>query len=278
MLRDITLGQYFPGSSPIHKIDARVKIILSFLFIASIFSASTVVGMIAVFVAVLFVVLLSKISLSIIFKGLKPLIFIMLFTLVIQIFLTRTGELWFEWYIIKIYSDGIYNSIKTAVRIVLLISSTSVLLSYTTSPIMLTDGIEGLLKPLAKMGVTKVHDFAMMMSIALRFIPTLIEESEKIMAAQKARGTDFSQGGLIKRAKALLPIFIPLLFSSIRRAEELSVAMICRCYRGGEGRTKLNEPKMRASDCIWLILFILFTAAVIALNFIKFPNIKLIRL
>lgn len=278
MLRDITLGQYFPGSSPIHKIDSRIKIILSLLFIAAIFSASTVVGMVAVFIAVLFIVLLSKISLSIIFKGLKPLIFIMLFTLVIQIFLTRTGELWFEWYIIKIYSDGIYNSIKTAVRIVLLISSTSVLLSYTTSPIMLTDGIEGLLKPLAKMGVTKVHDFAMMMSIALRFIPTLIEESEKIMAAQKARGTDFSQGGLIKRAKALLPIFIPLLFSSIRRAEELSVAMICRCYRGGEGRTKLNEPRMRASDWIWLILFILFTAAVIALNFIKFPNFKLIRL
>lgn len=273
MIKDITLGQYFPGSSPVHKMDARVKISASLLLIAAIFFSNGLIATALVICAIFTLILLSKISLGVIFKGLKPLIFIMLFTVVIQILLTRTGELWLEWYFIKIYSDGIYNSVKMIIRITLLISATSVLLSYTTSPIMLTDGIEGLLKPLSKLGVKKVHDFAMMMSIALRFIPTLIEESEKIMASQKARGTDFSQGSLLKRAKALLPIFIPLLFSSIRRAEELSVAMICRCYRGGEGRTKLNEPKMRACDWVWLALFILFTALIVALNFVKLPEL-----
>ncbi len=266
MIGDITLGQYFPGNSFIHNIDPRVKLVISMLLIVSIFVTSSLIGFAILTVTVFAIIFISKISVSVIFKGLKPLIYVLVFTTLIQIFLSRQGELLFAFGFIKIHLGGIFDAIRMILRIVLLITSTSVLLSYTTSPRVLTDGIEGILSPLAKIGVSKVHDFAMMMSIALRFIPTLTEETEKIMAAQKARGTDFSNGSLLKRAKALLPIFIPLLFSSIRRADELAVAMLCRCYKNGENRTRLHELKMKVSDVFLLIFSVLFTVGMVVLS------------
>ncbi len=271
MIGDITLGQYFPGNSPIHNIDPRVKIIIAMLMIVSIFVTSSFIGFALLALISFLIILISKISFTVVFKGLKPLIYVLLFTMCIQVFLSRQGELLFSYGIIKIYTGGVFDAARMVLRIVLLISLTSVLLSYTTSPRVLTDGIEGLLSPLSKLGVKKVHDFAMMMSIALRFIPTLTEETEKIMAAQKARGTDFENGSIIKRAKALLPIFIPLLFSSIRRADELAVAMLCRCYRSGDGRSRLHILKIKASDIGFLILAILITSGMITLNYLPIP-------
>lgn len=265
MIRDITLGQYFPGNSLIHRIDARAKIIMTLLLIVSVFVASSGLSFAFLFVISLTIFIMSRVSFKTLIKGLKPIVFILIFTTVFQIFFTRTGTLLVEWYFIKIYSNGIIFAVKMFVRIIVLITTTSVLLSYTTSPIVLTDGIEGLLTPLAKIGVP-VHDFALVMSIALRFIPTLLEETEKIMSAQKARGTDFSTGSLMKRARALLAVFVPLLASAVRHAFELADAMICRGYRGGKGRTKLNKMKFRFSDLVWLLLSAGALAAVIVLN------------
>ncbi len=268
MIKDITLGQFFPGNSIIHNMDPRAKILLSFMMIAVIFCASSAISFATAVLAVLALIIVSGISLRVIIKGMKPVVFILLFTAVIQIFLTRTGTLLVEYYFIKIYSDGIELAVKMMLRIILLISSTSILLSYTTSPIALTDGIEGLLSPLRRAGLD-VHEFAMMMSIAMRFIPTIIEETDKIISAQKARGTDFSSGGLIKRAKAMIPVFVPLLISELRRAEELSCAMICRCYKGGEGRTKLKELKIYPKDIIIIIVSAVLLAIVILENIIS---------
>lgn len=265
MINDITLGQYFPGDSVIHRADPRMKLIIAFIMIGAIFTASSIISFVLLAIVVILFTVISKISLSVVLKGMKPVLFILLFTAVIQVFLTRTGTLVAEWWIFRIYSDGFIMAFKMMCRIALLVASTSLLLSYTTSPIALTDGIEGLLSPLKKLGLN-THDFAMMMSIAMRFIPTIIEETDKIMSAQKARGTDFSSGGLIKRAKAMIPIFIPLLASEIRRADELSCAMICRCYRGGEGRTKLKELKITSNDVILLLTCIGILALVIAAN------------
>lgn len=265
MIRDITLGQYFPGNSIIHKIDARAKIIITLILIVSVFAASSGISFAFLFVVSLVIFIMSGISFKTLIKGLKPVVFILLFTTIFQIFFTRTGNLLVEWYFIKIYSNGIIFAVKMFLRIIVLISSTSVMLSYTTSPIVLTDGIEGLMMPLSKIGVP-VHDFALVMSIALRFIPTLLEETEKIMSAQKARGTDFSSGSLMKRARALLAVFVPLLASAVRHAFELADAMICRGYRGGKGRTKLNKMKFRFSDFVWLTLAAATIVAVIVLN------------
>ncbi len=265
MINDITLGQYFPGESVIHRADPRMKLIIAFVMIGAIFAASSLISFALLGIFVILMIVISKISPSVVLKGMKPVLFILLFTAVIQMLLTRTGTLLAEWWIFKIYSDGIMMAFKMMLRIILLVSSTSLLLSYTTSPIALTDGIEGLLSPLKKLGLN-THDFAMMMSIAMRFIPTIIEETDKIMSAQKARGTDFSSGGLIKRAKAMIPIFIPLLASEIRRADELSCAMICRCYRGGEGRTKLKELKISGIDIVLLLVAVLILAVVITAN------------
>ncbi|MBR4256623.1 MAG: energy-coupling factor transporter transmembrane protein EcfT, partial [Clostridia bacterium] len=218
---------------------------------------------------------MSGISAKTLAKGLKPIVFILIFTTLFQIFFTRTGTLLFEWWIIKIYSNGIIFAIKMFIRILVLITTTSVLLSYTTSPIVMTDGIEGLMTPLSKIGVP-VHDFALVMSIALRFIPTLLEETEKIMSAQKARGTEFSTGSLMKRARALLAVFVPLLASAVRHAFELADAMICRGYRGGKGRTKLNKMKFRFSDFIWLILAGGVLAGVIYLNTVPIDPLNMI--
>ena len=265
MISDITLGQFFPGFSVIHKLDPRTKILLSILFIVSIFVANNVAAFILLTLAIAVTVSLSRISFRVILKGIKPIIVILIFTAILNLFLTGgEGEPLVSFWVIKIYEEGIVRAFFMAYRVILLIIGTSVLLTYTTSPISLTDGLESLLSPLKKIGVP-VHLFAMMMSIALRFIPTLVEETEKIMNAQKSRGADFSSGGLIKRAKALIPILIPLFVSSFKRADELATAMECRCYRGDKNRTKLVKLTLRARDYLWLFVYVVFIATVIAL-------------
>ena len=225
MISDITLGQFFPGNSPIHRLDPRTKILLSALFIVSIFVANNPVSFLLVFITSIISIAISGISFKVVLKSIKPIIIILLFTAVLNIFMTKgNGEPLVHFWIVKIYKEGIIRAVMMALRVVLLIVGTSILLTYTTSPISLTDGLESLLSPLKKIKVP-VHTFAMMMSIALRFIPTLIEETEKIMNAQKSRGADFTSGSLIQRAKALIPLLVPLFVSSFKRAEELATAI-----------------------------------------------------
>ncbi|MBR2327808.1 MAG: energy-coupling factor transporter transmembrane protein EcfT [Clostridia bacterium] len=268
MLKDITIGQFFPGDSLLHRLDPRMKIVLTVLYIVLLFVAKSIVSFAAVTVFSLILVFLSKISPKLILKSLKPLLFIIVFTTVLNIFYVK-GTPIFEpidilgWQFTITY-EGLLTAVVMVLRITLLITTTS-LLTYTTSPIALTDGIERLLSPLNAVKVP-VHEFSMMMTIALRFIPTLIEETEKIMAAQKSRGSTFSEGGLIKRAKALIPILVPLFVSAFRRAEELATAMECRCYAGGKGRTRLKQYKLCARDYISLLTVIAVFAATIAIN------------
>ena len=263
MISDITLGQFFPGNSIIHRLDPRTKIILAAFFIAMVFVANNTVAFAFLLLMTVVLVALSKISLSTVLRGLKPIIFILIFTALLNIFLTGgEGEPLWSFHFLKIYEVGIYRAVFMALRVIILIIGTSILLTYTTSPISLTDGIESLLSPLKYIGVP-VHAFAMMMSIALRFIPTLVEETDKIMNAQKSRGADFSSGGLIKRAKALVPLLIPLFVSAFKRADELAVAMECRCYRGDKGRTKMEKLTFRPRDFFAITIFILILVAVI---------------
>ena len=266
MISDITLGQYFPGNSPLHRLDPRTKIILTLAFIVTVFFANNPITFAFLALAACFFIAISRISLSVVIKGIKPIIFIILFTALINIFMTGgEGEPLVEFWIVRIYTHGIVRAVFMALRVVLLIMGTSLLLTYTTSPIALTDGLESLLSPLKVIGVP-VHTFAMMMSIALRFIPTLIEETDKIMNAQKSRGADFSNGSLVDRAKALVPLLIPLFVSSFKRAEELATAMECRCYRGDKNRVKLNKLEYRAADAMWMIGFALFAAVIVLLS------------
>ena len=261
MLKDITLGQYFPGDTIAHRLDPRTKLLLVVIYIAALFIAVNWVSYALVIMVTAFCMWVSKIKPKSAFKGLKPLIFIILLTAVLNLFYTDGTPIIPGWIITW---EGIKKAIMMAVRIILLIVGTF-MLTYTTSPMELTDGLELMLNPLKKIKVP-VHEMAMMMSMALRFIPTLIEETDKIMAAQKARGADFETGSLAKRAKALLPILVPLFVSAFRRADELAVAMESRCYHGGEGRTRMKQLKMMASDWIALILGIAFLAAVIILK------------
>lgn len=266
MIKDITLGQFFPGSSVIHKLDPRMKLILMILFVVSVFIAKTALAFALVFIFTVFLVTVSGIRVSVILKGIKPLLFVILLTSVFNLFLIKgEGEPLLSFWILKIYEEGVAYAVMIALRISCIIAGTSVLLTYTTSPIALTDGLERLLSPLKKLKLP-VHDFSMMMTMALRFIPTLVEETEKVMNAQKARGADFSSGGLIKRAKALIPIIIPLFVSAFHRAEELAVAMECRCYRGDVGRTRMNRMKTAPRDWIFLILLVMFGAGVFLIN------------
>ena len=268
MISDITLGQFFPGNSPLHRLDPRCKIILSVLFIVAIFIADTPIAFAFLFLVTLFLIIISRISAKVIFKGIKPIIFVVVFTSLLNVFLTvGEGAPLVEFYFIKIYTEGIVRAIFMSLRVILLIIGTSMFLTYTTSPITLTDGIESLLSPL-KVIKLPVHAFAMMMSIALRFIPTLVEETEKIMNAQKSRGADFSSGGIIKRAKALIPILVPLFVSSFKRADELAVAMECRCYRGDINRTKLVKLEYKIRDFIWIFVFALILSATILTKFL----------
>ena len=264
MLKDITLGQYFPGTSIIHRLDPRTKLIMLVVYIVALFMASGWVayGMLFAFLAV--VIKISTIPVKSIVKGMKPLVMILIFTGILNLFFTQEGDLLVSLGAIKIYSGGLSRAAMMVVRILMLITCTF-LLTYTTSPIALTDGLEGLLGPLKKIGVP-VHELSMMMCIALRFIPTLIEETDKIMCAQKARGADFESGSLVDRAKALIPILVPLFISAFRRADELATAMECRCYQGGEGRTKMKLLRYHREDFISFGAGILLVAAVILLG------------
>ena len=270
MISDITLGQFFPGYSPIHKLDPRTKIILATLFIVAVFVANNPVAFLFLTIFTAVFILISRISMKTILRSIKPLVFILLFTAILNIFMTGgSGEPLVSWWIINIYEEGIARAVMMALRVILLIVGTSVMLTYTTSPIALTDGLESLLSPLKRIKVP-VHTFAMMMSIALRFIPTLVEETDKIMNAQKSRGADFTTGSLAKRAKALIPILVPLFVSSFKRAEELAVAMECRCYRGDKNRTKLVKLQYRASDFVFMLLFVVLLVSLICISVLPY--------
>ena len=259
MLKDITLGQYFPGDTLAHRLDPRTKLLATVLYIIAIFLAKGPIAYGVLILTLIVSVRISKVGARALFRGLKPVLFIIAFTAVLNLFYTP-GTVIAQFWIFHVTREGVITAIAMMLRISLLIMGTF-LLTYTTSPIRLTDGLEDLLGPLKKLGVP-VHELAMMMSIALRFIPTLIEETDKIMSAQRARGADFESGNLMQRAKAMIPLLVPLFISAFRRADELAVAMECRCYHGGEGRTRLRQLKYSGNDWAALILFLVITLAV----------------
>lgn len=266
MLNDITLGQYFPAASPIHKMDPRAKILVTILFIIFSFLASNPISIGVMTLALIVLVVLTRVPIGIYLKNFKTLLPIVLFTAIINIFYIDKGAVLVDWWIIKITVGGIAQALFIALRILLLVIISAVL-TYTTTPTALTDAIERLLSPLKFIGLGQtVHIMAMMMTIALRFIPTLIEETDKIMNAQKARGADMESGGLLKRIRAMLPILIPLLISSFRRAYELAEAMESRCYNGGAGRQRMKQLHLTGRDYLALALTVLLCAGVIFLN------------
>ena len=264
MLKDITLGQYFPGDTVAHRLDPRTKILLVVLYIVALFCADSLLayGILALVLAVC--VRISRVGLKALVRGLKPVVFIIVFTGILNLFFTPGDQALVEWGFLRITTVGARNALFMVLRIMLLIIGTF-LMTYTTSPISLTDGLERLLNWLKKLHVP-VHELAMIMSIALRFLPTLIEETAKIMSAQKARGADFESGSIIQKAKALIPILVPLFVSAIRRAEELATAMECRCYHGGDGRTKLHVLRYAGRDYAALAMGAVITAGIIALR------------
>ena len=264
MLKDITLGQYFPGNTVAHRLDPRTKILLVVLYIVALFCAKHIISYGLMALTLLVCVKISKVPFKTMVKGLKPVVFIVVFTAVLNLFFTPGDRNLVEIGFIRISDTGLENAVFMVLRILLLIMGTF-LMTYTTSPISLTDGLEQLLNGLKRFHVP-VHELAMMMSIALRFIPTLIEETDKIMSAQKARGTDFESGNILEKAKALIPILVPLFISAFRRADELATAMECRCYHGGEGRTKLHVLKYERRDYTALIIGTVILIAVLVLR------------
>ena len=264
MLKDITLGQYFPGQSVIHRLDPRTKLTMLVVYIVALFLAEGWVSYGLVFLLLAVVIRLSTIPLKSILRGMKPLVMILIFTGVLNLFFTQDGEVLVKFWVLTVTSGGLSRALMMMARILMLISGTF-LLTYTTSPIALTDGLEALMNPLKKVGVP-VHELSMMMCIALRFIPTLIEETDKIMSAQKARGADFESGSLTDRAKALIPILVPLFISAFRRADELATAMECRCYQGGEGRTKMKQLHYHREDFLSYCAGAVLLVAVIVLK------------
>ena len=262
MLRDITIGQYFPGNSIIHRLDPRFKIVITFIYIVMLFSGGNYLCLAVGAVYTFGAILLSRIPVKMFWKSVKPLLPFLIITAMLNLLLMGSGEVLWKWKFLKITEDGLNTSVFMVIRIVLLIMGTS-LLTYTTSPITLTDAIERLLSPLRKVKFP-VHELAMMMSIALRFIP--IEETDKIMSAQKARGAEIDTGSFATRAKNLISILVPLFISAFRRADELATAMECRCYHGGEGRTRLRQLKSAPRDYIALVVTILFLVVVIILG------------
>ena len=266
MLKDVTIGQFFPGKSPIHRMDPRVKIVLVMALIVALFLADGVVSYALMIGFLLAVIWISKIPARMVVKGLKPILFIISFTAVLNLFYTPGDYIW-QFGFLHISKQGIFVAVKMVLRIMLLIIGTS-MLTYTTSPIQLTDGLERLLSQLKKVHAP-VHELSMMMSIALRFIPTLIEETEKIISAQKARGADFESGNLIQRAKAMIPILVPLFISAFRRADELAVAMECRLYRGDVGRTRMKQLKVSGVDyaAVGISAVVFTTVAVLGQGF-----------
>ena len=263
-LKDITLGQYFPGNSLVHRLDPRTKLIAVVLYIVALFLAKSFVTYGIMLAVLALSISISKVPLKSILRGMKPILFIAIFTAILNLFYTPGTHVLAKFWIITITLEGVLNAFFMVVRIMMLIAGTF-LLTYTTSPILLTDGLETLLNPLKKIKVP-VHELSMMMSIALRFIPTLIEETDKIMSAQKARGADFETGKLMDRVKALIPILVPLFVGAFRRADELATAMECRCYQGGEGRTKMKLLRYKRCDIQAYGVAIILVAAVVLLR------------
>ena len=265
MIRDITLGQYYPGSSAVHRLDARTKIIATLIYIVALFVVKNFWGFLIAGAALFAVIGVSRVPLKFIFRGLTAVFMIIAFTFLINLFMVDGRVLW-QWKFLSITEEGVNRAFFMAVRLVLLIIGSS-LMTLTTKPIELTDGLEKLMKPFSKIGVPS-HEIALMMTIALRFIPTLMEETDKIIKAQQARGADFESGNLIRRAKALIPILIPLFISSFRIAQDLALAMEARCYHGGSGRTRMNQIRFHRGDGVAALLVIAFLAAIIASRFI----------
>lgn len=263
MFKDITIGQYFPGNSAVHKYDPRLKIITMILFIVTLFFIKSMYMYIPVVLYLVLVISVAKLPIRMVFKGLRPLRWIILITFIVNLMFTPGEEIFRIWKI-SITDTGLNIALLMGIRLILLVLGTSIL-TYTTSPIELTDGIEALLNPLRKIGVPS-HEIAMMMTIALRFIPTLIEETDKIIKAQMARGADFESGNLMRRAKNLVPLLVPLFINSFRRAEELATAMEARCYRGGDGRTKMNELKIVNSDIFMFVGNLVFYMAIVLVS------------
>ena len=272
MLKDITIGQHFPGNSPVHRLDPRIKILITIAYVVFLFLSTNTVGLVLSGALIFILYGVAKIPMKLLKKSLKPILPIILFTVVLNLFfITGDSTPLFQLWKIKVYIEGILFCIVMVVRIVCLISGTS-LLTYTTSPIELTDGIERLMKPLNAVKFP-VHEMAMMMTIALRFIPTLIEETDKIMSAQKSRGAMLDSGSFTDRVKALVPILIPLFISAFRRADELATAMECRCYHGGEGRTRLKQLKITGNDVKCTIFCVAYFAVMFATRFFFTPLI-----
>jgi len=267
-MKNFAFGQYYPVSSPIHSLDPRAKILLALLYIVSSFLCRNVLSFVLLLLSVFALAALSRIKLSILLKSVKPLIFVFVFSFLLNVFLTKGETLWLSFGIIQIYKEGVIDAFLITVRILVLVLGASLLMTYTTTPIALTDGIESLLSPLSRLGVENVHYFAMMMSIALRFIPTLMDETQKIISAQKSRGADFESGGIIKRAKAMIPILIPLFASAVHRGIELATAMECRCYHGGKGRTKFRVLKFKAGDGVAFLLTFAFIGLILLFNYL----------
>ena len=265
MIRDITLGQYYPGRSAVHRLDARTKIIATLVYIAALFVIKNFWGFLIAGAALFAVIAISRVPVKFIFRGLTAVFLIIIFTFLINLFMVDGRVLW-QWKFLHITYEGLSRAFFMATRLVLLIIGSS-MMTLTTKPMELTDGLEKLMKPLSKIGVPS-HEIALMMTIALRFIPTLMEETDKIIKAQQARGADFESGNILQRAKALIPILIPLFISSFRIAQELALAMEARCYHGGEGRTRMNEIRFHRGDAAAAVLIALFLAAVIALRYI----------
>lgn len=264
MIKDITIGQYFPGDSVIHRMDPRVKMLLDILYLVILFTSQSFTGLLVAMLFMVMCYILANVRLKMILKSIKPILPLMVFTMALNLLFIKGEEPLFKWWIISVYPEGIRTSLFMIIRIIALIVGMS-LLTYTTSPIMLTDAIERLLSPLKKVKFP-VHELAMMMTIALRFIPTLIEETDKIMSAQKARGANLESGGIIQKAKSMIPILIPLFVSSFKRANELATAMECRCYHGGNGRTRLKTLKTAPRDYVAAAVMILLFAGIIMMN------------
>ena len=270
MFKDVAFGQYYPADSIIHRLDARVKMLITLLFVIAIFFIKSYFGFMLTAVVLIGVVLLAKLPMMSVLKSVKGVMFIILFTAILNLFLIKKGEVLWSWKIFTITKDGVHTTIKMVLRLVLLISGAS-LLSLTTTPVALADGVESLMSPL-KLIKVPVRDIAMIMSIALRFIPTLFEETNKIISAQKARGASFDTGGLFARAKAMLPVLIPLFVNSFRRADELAFAMDARCYNATDNRTKMKKAKFGIGDA-FALLFIISYFVLILLERYYFPTV-----
>ena len=271
MIRDITIGQYYPAQSRIHRLDPRVKIVCTLLFLVSLFIQNSLSGYVIATIYLGCVIRLSKVPLKYILKGLKPVVILLLFTVVMNLFLTQSGETLVHFWIFTITEGGLRTSVFMAIRLMYLVAGSSIM-TFTTSPNGLTDGMEKLLHPLNRLNVP-VHEVAMMMSIALRFIPILLEETDKIMKAQQARGADFESGNIIQRAKAMVPILVPLFVSAFRRANDLAMAMESRCYHGGDGRTKMKPLRYKSRDRAAYILTLIYIVVIFVVG--RFVPFKL---